>query len=103
MPVLPSNISENSPSAVSDVDRQYRYRRLSRRFVLLTLVCSVVPLLLVGWGISVHYKRFAEIRVMTSIRNEVQHHYKAIELFMKEQSSRLKLLAMTHSRQDLGR
>lgn len=103
MPVLPSNISENPPSAVSDVDRQYRYRRLSRRFVLLTLVCSVVPLLLVGWGISVHYKHLAEIRVMTSIRNEVQHHHKAIELFMKEHSSMLKLLAMTHSRQDLGR
>jgi two-component system NtrC family sensor kinase len=100
MPGLPSNISENSPFAFPDVDRQYRYRRLSRRFVLLTLVCSVLPLLLVGWGISIHYKHFAETRVMMSFRNEVQHHRKVIELFLKEHSSRLKLLAMTHSRQD---
>ena len=103
MPGLPSNVSENSLSAVSDVDRIDRYRRLSRRFVLLTLVCSVVPLLLVGWGVSTHYRRFAEARVMTSFRNEVQHHRKIIELFLKEHSSKLKLIAMTHSREDIRR
>ncbi|MDO9109028.1 MAG: hypothetical protein Q7U40_00100, partial [Desulfatirhabdiaceae bacterium] len=103
MPGLPSNVSENSLSAVSDVDRIDRYRRLSRRFVLLTLVCFVLPLLLAGWGISTHYRRFAETRVMTAFRNEVQHHRKIIELFLKEHSSKLKLIAMTHSREDLRR
>jgi two-component system, NtrC family, sensor kinase len=102
MPGSPSKVSENPPYAVSDVDRIDRYRRLSRRFVLLTLVCSVVPLLLVGWGISIHYRRFAETRIMTSIRNEVQHHRKVIELFLKEHSSKLKIIAMTHSRQDFS-
>ncbi len=103
MPNLPSIFSENSLSVVSDVDRIDRYRRLSRRIILLTLVCSVVPLLLVGWGISIHYKRFAETRAMTSFRNEMQHHRKIIELYLKEQSSKLKLIAMTHSREDFRR
>jgi two-component system NtrC family sensor kinase len=103
MPGLSSNISEKSLSAVSDVDRIDRYQRFSRRFVMLTLVFSVVPLLLVGWGISTHYMRFAETRVLTSFRNEVQHHRKIIELYLKEHSSKLKLIAKTHSREDFRR
>ncbi|WP_319406472.1 ATP-binding protein [uncultured Desulfosarcina sp.] len=103
MPSLPSNVSENSTYPDSAADHRYRYRRLFKRFVLLTLVCSVVPLLLVGWGISTQYHRFAETRLMTDFRNEVQHHRKVIEMFLKEHSSKLELIAMTHSRQDFIR
>jgi two-component system NtrC family sensor kinase len=97
---LPSTVSEDTTAIVSDGDRQYRYRRLFKRFVLLTLVCSVVPLLLVGWGISTQYHRFAETRLLSAFRNEVQHHRKVIELFLKEHSSKLALIAGTHSRED---
>ncbi len=103
MPDLPASVADNSTATDGNVDRQSRYRRLSRRFILLTLVCSVLPLLLVGWGINRHYNRFAETRVITTFRNEVQHHRKVIELFLKDHSSKLELLAMTHSRQNLTR
>ena len=91
---------ENGNPSASDMARRDRYRRLFLRFVLLTLVCSVVPLLLVGWGMSVKYNHFGEERVMTTFRNEVQHHRKVIEMFLKEHCSKLALMAATHSRQD---
>ena len=95
---LPSHIPEAAPAAVSDIDPQYRYKRLFKRFVLLTLVCSVVPLLLVGWIISDRYQRSAETRVMAAFRNELQHHRKVIELFLKDHRSKLELMAQTSSR-----
>ncbi|WP_372681961.1 ATP-binding protein [Desulfosarcina sp.] len=100
---LASNVSEHTTPAVAEVDRPSRYRRLSRRFILLTLVCSVVPLLLVGWGINRHYNRFAETRVVNAFRKEVQHHHKVIELFLEEHSSKLELIAMTLDRKALTR
>ncbi len=101
MPDLPANGSDPAGAAVSDNDQTYRYKRLFKRFVLLTLVCSVVPLLLVGWVISHRYQHSAEARVMTAFRNEVQHHRKVIELFLKEHRAKLELIAQTQSRQDL--
>ncbi|MGA6925325.1 MAG: ATP-binding protein [Desulfosarcina sp.] len=100
MPNEASSHSENGSIPDFTVDNTYRYRRLSRRFVLLTLVCSVVPLLLVGWGITLHYNRLAEDRVMTTFRIEVQHQRKVIELFLKEIRSKLELIARNQSRRD---
>ncbi len=100
MPHLLSPIPEAAPAAVSDMDPPYRYNRLFKRFVLLTLVCSVVPLLLVGWRISHQYQRSAETRVMAAFRNEMQHHRKVIDLFLKDHRSKLELMAQTNSRQD---
>jgi two-component system, NtrC family, sensor kinase len=99
----PLQVADNSAPVISDADRRYRYSRLFRRFVLLTLVCSVLPLLLVGWGISTQYNRFAEKRVMADFRNEVQHHRKIIELFLKEHRSKLELITVTQGRRDLVR
>jgi two-component system, NtrC family, sensor kinase len=100
MPNLPSHNPEATPAAVSDIDPQYRYKRLFKRFVLLTLICSVVPLLLVGWIISNRYQRSAETRVMSAFRTEMQHHRKIIELFLKDHRSKLELIAQTNSRQN---
>lgn len=100
---FPKDILENNHAAISDADRQDRYRRLFLRFVLLTLICSVIPLLLVGWGMNIKYNRFAEQRVMAGLRKEVDHHRKVIELFLKEHSSKLELMAATHNRQDFTR
>ncbi len=101
MPDLPANVSDPASTTVSDSDQSHRYKRLFKRFVLLTLVCSVVPLLLVGWVISHRYQRSAETRIMTAFRNEVQHHRKVIQLFLKEHRAKLELIAQTHDRQDL--
>jgi len=99
MPNLPP--IESEPALAEDIssDHQLRYKRLFQRFVLLTLVCSVVPLLVVGWAIRHQYQRSAETRVMTAFRNEVQHHRKVIELFLEEHRSKLELIARTHNRQ----
>ncbi|UCF93309.1 MAG: two-component sensor histidine kinase, partial [Desulfobacterales bacterium] len=81
--------------------RQTYYTRLFRRFVLLTILCSLVPLLLVGWGINIHYTRFAKERMLDSLRTQVEHHRKIIELFLAEHSSKLQLVAHTHTKAHL--
>jgi len=77
------------------------YSRLYRKFILITLVCSLVPLLLVGWAINIHYTRFSKNRMITAIETQVDYHRKIIELFLKERSSKLQLIAQTHSRESL--
>lgn len=73
------------------------YSRLNRKFILLTLICSVVPLLLMGWGINIHYSRFANARMMNSFQARVENHRKIIELFLNQRTSLLQLTAYTHS------
>lgn len=79
------------------------YSGLYRKFVFLTLICSLLPLLLVGWGINIHYTRFSKERLMRSFQKEVAHHRKIIELFLHERSTNLQLVAHTHSRDYLGK
>jgi len=78
------------------------YGRLFRRFILLTVVCSLVPLLLVGWGINIHYTRFAKSRLINSLQTQLADHRKIVELFLLERTSRLSLIAQTHSRDYLS-
>jgi len=82
----------------NDAARKSYYRRLFRRFIRLTLLCSLIPLLLVGWGINVHYTRFAKDRMMLAFRSKVENHRKIIELFLKNRVSGLQLIAKTHTR-----
>jgi len=96
------NISEISDTDASDSSsigsrHQNHYKKLFCRFVLLTVVCSLAPLLFVGWAISIHYKRFAHERLITAFSAEVDHHRKVIEQFLKEHSSKLQLIAGTHT------
>ena len=81
--------------------RKAYYARLFRKFIFLTVICSLVPLLLVGWGINIHYTRFAKSRMVEHFKTQVDHHLKIIELFLQERSSRLKLIAHTHYRDAL--
>ena len=37
----------------ADKNKEY-YSRLHRKFIFVTIVCSLVPLLLVGWAINIH-------------------------------------------------
>ncbi len=62
-------------------ERRSFYSRLFRRFIWLTLLCSVVPLLLVGWGINLHYTNFARERLLNSLQTQVDYHRKLIERF----------------------
>ncbi len=73
------------------------YSNLYARFILLTLVCSVLPLLLVGWGIYIYYSRFSSDRMIEYFQNQVQHHEKMIQSFLTERTSDLQTTALSHS------
>ncbi len=60
-----------------------------------------MPLLLVGWGLNIHYSYFAENRIINSFKDQVANHGRFIEQFLKEQSTKLRLIADTHSKKDL--
>jgi two-component system, NtrC family, sensor kinase len=91
----------NSGDTYGEAQRKSYYSRLYRKFVLITLVCSVIPLLLVGWAIHIHYSRFAKNRMIAGIETQVDYHRKMIELFLKERSRKLRLISQTHSREYL--
>jgi two-component system NtrC family sensor kinase len=87
-----------SPSSATDKDRpRGPYSRLYRKFIWTTLICSLVPLLLVGWGIHIHYAGFARDKMLSAFSERVDHHRKVIELFLEERRARLQLIAETHS------
>ena len=90
-PVLPS--SSEASAMPLEIRRRNHYRRLFWRFVLLTTICSFVPLLIVGWGINLYYSHFARERMINAFRNEVGHHRSIIELFLKERVRKLQLIA----------
>lgn len=94
-------MESNGTKASLERDRKSNYAKLFRKFIFLTVICSLVPLLLVGWGINLHYTRFAKSRMVEQFKTQVDHHLKIIELFLQERSSRLKLIAHTHYRDSL--
>ena len=101
---MQQRVTLNGEDAEKNGNHQHKthYGRLFRRFVLLTVVCSLVPLLLVGWGINIHYTRFAKSRMMDSLQTQLEDHRKIVELFLQERTSRLSLIARTHSRDYLS-
>ena len=74
-----------------------QYARLFRRFIFLTMICSLVPLLVAGWAINIHYSRFARERMVKTLQTRVEYHRKIIELFLKENRRKLDFIARTHS------
>ncbi|MBA3027576.1 MAG: two-component sensor histidine kinase [Desulfobacteraceae bacterium] len=83
---------------ISDGDQNRQsYGHLFRKFTLLTVVCSVGPLLLVGWGLNAYHTYFTKDRVMRQFQGQVENHRRFVEQFLKEQSSKLRLLTYTHS------
>jgi|WetSurMetagenome_2_1015567.scaffolds.fasta_scaffold07638_2 two-component system, NtrC family, sensor kinase len=78
------------------------YASLYRRFMFLALICSALPLLLVGWVIYLNYSKFASSRMVDSFQRRVEYNRRIVELFLKERASDLQLLALTHSLAELG-
>ena len=73
------------------------YSRLYRKFVFLTLICSLAPLFLVGWGIYIYYSGFSRMKIESYFKSQVEHHRGIIELFLRERTSDLQLVVFTHS------
>lgn len=96
-----------TPSKATATGKAYdpktsRYTKLFRKFIGLTLVGSLVPLLIVGWGINLHYTKFAKDRMTESFRSHVDYHRKLIELFLEDSRSKLQLIVNTHARDYLS-
>jgi len=94
--------SKDGDKSVPATDGGY-YSRLTARFVLITLTCSIVPLLVGGWGMYAHYSRFARERTTRLFETRVMHHRRVIELYLAERSSCLKVLAEMESADELTR
>jgi two-component system, NtrC family, sensor kinase len=73
------------------------YSELYVRFILLTLICSVGPILLVGWGIYKYYSEFSTSRMEEYFQRKVEYNRKIIELFLKERTADLTLVALSQS------
>jgi two-component system NtrC family sensor kinase len=85
------------PAPDMAAQRKATYARLFRRFVWLTILCSLVPLLLVGWGINLHYTQFARERVLDFFETQVEYHRKIIEMYLNQRSAELQLIAQTNT------
>lgn len=77
------------------------YSRLFRRFIFLTLICSLIPLLFAGWAINTHYSEFAKERILKTLQTRVDYHRKIIELFLTENKNRLDFIVRTNSIESL--
>lgn len=97
-----TTLNGDTAEKYGDSQQKIQYGKLFRRFILLTVVCSLVPLLLVGWGINIHYTLFAKSRLINSLQTQLADHRKIVELFLLERTSRLSLIAQTHSRDYLS-
>lgn len=77
------------------------YKFLLKKFTFLTIICSLVPLLLAGWGITIYYTHFARSRITQNFSDQVENHKRFIEQFLLEQSSKLTLIAYANSKEYL--
>ncbi len=77
--------------------RARSYPKLFRRFILVSVTCSVLPLLLVGWISYLYYSRFSMSRMADYFQRTVEYNRKIAESFLRERTSELKLMASTHS------
>lgn len=73
------------------------YPRLLRRFVLGAVICSVIPLLLVGWMSYLYYSQFSMSRMAAYFQRTVEYNRKIVESFIDERTLDVKLVAYTHS------
>jgi len=73
------------------------YSKLQRRFILISVICSVLPLLVVGWVSYLYYSQFSISRMADYFKRTVEYNRKIVESFLDERTSDLKLLAFTHS------
>ncbi len=84
--------------SMKDVNQENgHYSRFYRNFISLILVCSLIPHLLVGWGIYLYFSHFSQSRLKEYFQNQVEDHRKMVELFLKERVFDLGLVSRTHS------
>lgn len=93
-------MKENERNSMPDRGKPF-YNYLLKKFTFLTIVCSLVPLLLAGWGLTIYYTHFARTRITQNFSDQVENHRRFIEQFLLEQSSRLRLIIYANSKEYL--
>ena len=78
------------------------YSRLYLNFIFLIFVASLIPHLLIGWGIYDYSSTFSNKRLFNYLQGQVEDHRKIIEMFLKERASDLEMISETHPRSQLS-
>lgn len=79
------------------------YSRLYLDFISLIFVTSLIPHLLIGWGIYYYFSDFSKTRLKATFQDQVEDHRKIIEMFLKERTSDLDMVVQTHTFEQLRR
>ena len=85
----------------SEEARRKGYSKLYVRFILLTLVCAVIPLLVAGWAVYHNYSEFSHKRMADYFQRRAELNRRIVELFLKERTSDLELVSYSYSVDDL--
>jgi two-component system NtrC family sensor kinase len=73
------------------------YPKLMRRLVLVAVICSVLPLLLIGWACYLYYSQFYVSRMVGYFQRTVEYNRKIVDSFLGQRASDIQILASTHS------
>jgi two-component system NtrC family sensor kinase len=94
--------AKNSVLAPGIHEREAYYRKQFRKFVFLTTVSSIIPLLILGWIFNYYYTEFVKARTKASFVTQLEQHCKLVDLFLQEQVAKLELAVRTHTRDFLA-
>ncbi len=79
------------------------YRDLKLKIIGLTLVVSITPLVLLGTAIYYQFARAHEARIEDQVRHLAESQSQAVDVFLRERTTLLAMLADTHSFEALSR
>jgi two-component system, NtrC family, sensor kinase len=71
------------------------------KFILLTLLCAVVPLFVLGWAAYEHYSEFSYDQMADYFQRRAESNKRIVELFLKERTAEIGLVGYSHSLEDL--
>jgi two-component system NtrC family sensor kinase len=77
------------------------YRQVWIRVVLSLLTVSLVPLIVIGGGVSSYTIEKLETHALDALREKVREHQQSIDNFLDQRENQLKLIASLHSMEEL--
>lgn len=77
------------------------YRQVWIRVVLSLLTVSLVPLIVIGGGVSSYTIEKLETHALDALREKVQEHQQAIDNFLEQRENQLKVIASLYSMEEL--
>jgi two-component system NtrC family sensor kinase len=93
---------KSGTSVPGNPEREVYYKRQFRKFVFLTAVSSIIPLLILGWIFNYYYTEFVRERTKASFVTQLEQHCKLVDLFLQEQVAKLELAVRNHAKDFLA-